>query len=171
MTDLAAAMADGAYDAAFVAVGAQVGRDASIPAGDSARVLDAVALLRTAADGEAPMLGRHVVVYGGGDTAMDAARTARRLGATDAVVVYRRTRDRMPAHDEEVTGAVEEGVRMRWLSTVSGATEGALTVERMVLDDSGFPQPTGEFDQLEADALVLALGQQPTWGCSRPWAT
>ena len=164
VTDLAAAMADGAYDAAFVAVGAQVGRDASIPAGDSARVLDAVALLRTAADGEAPMLGRHVVVYGGGDTAMDAARTARRLGATDAVVVYRRTRDRMPAHDEEVTGAVEEGVRMRWLSTVSGATEGALTVERMVLDDSGFPQPTGEFDQLEADALVLALGQQPDLG-------
>jgi len=161
VTDVAAAMADGGYEAAFVAVGAQVGRDASIPAGDSARVLDAIALLRTAADGEPPMLGRHVVVYGGGDTAMDAARTARRLGATDAVVVYRRTRGRMPAHDEEVTGAVEEGVRMRWLSTISRAGDGALTIEKMVLDDRGFPQPTGEFEQLEADALVLALGQQP----------
>jgi len=160
VTDVVAAMADGGYEAAFVAVGAQLGRGASIPAGDSARVLDAVALLRTAAGGDAPMLGRHVVVYGGGDTAMDAARTARRLGATDAVVVYRRTRDRMPAHDEEVTEAVEEGVRMRWLSTVSEAGDGALTIEKMELDDRGFPQPTGEFEQLEADALVLALGQQ-----------
>jgi len=161
VTDVAAAMAEGGFEAAFVAVGAQVGRDASIPAGDSARVLDAVSLLRTTAGGEPPRLGRHVVVYGGGDTAMDAARTARRLGATDAVVVYRRTRDRMPAHDEEVTGAVEEGVAMRWLATVAGAGDGALTIEKMVLDDQGFPQPTGEFEELEADALVLALGQQP----------
>ena len=54
---------------------------------------------------EPPQLGRRVAVYGGGDTAMDAARTARRLGATDAVVVYRRTRERMPAHDVEVEEA------------------------------------------------------------------
>ena len=66
-------------------------------------------------------LGRRVVVYGGGDTAMDAARTARRLGAEDAVVVYRRTRERMPANDEEVQDAVDEGVRLKWLSTIVGA--------------------------------------------------
>jgi len=160
VTDVAAAMAEGGYAAAFVAVGAQVGRDAAIPAGDATRVLDAVTLLHDMAGHEPPMLGRRVVVYGGGDTAMDAARTARRLGATDAIVVYRRTRDRMPAHDEEVAEAVEEGVRMRWLSTVTGSDNGALVIEKLVLGPDGFPQPTGELEQLEADSLVLALGQQ-----------
>jgi 2-oxoacid:acceptor oxidoreductase delta subunit (pyruvate/2-ketoisovalerate family) len=90
---------------------------------------------------------------------MDAARTARRLGASEAVVVYRRTRDRMPAHDVEVTEALEEGVQMRWLSTVKHAEAGKLLIEKMKLDDTGFPQPTGEFEELEADCLVLALGQ------------
>jgi NADPH-dependent glutamate synthase beta subunit-like oxidoreductase len=98
-------------------------------------------------------------VYGGGNTAMDAARTAKRLGATEAIVVYRRTRDRMPAHDIEVEEALEEGVLMRWLSTVKRVEEGRLVVERMELDESGFPQPTGETEELEADSLVLALGQ------------
>ena len=107
----------------------------------------------------APMLGRRVAVYGGGNTAMDAARTARRLGASEAVVVYRRTRERMPAHDTEVEEALEEGITMRWLSTVAHADEGKLLIEKMKLDDSGFPQPTGEFEELEADCLVLALGQ------------
>ena len=111
-------MRDGGFDAAFLAVGAQRGRHADIPAGDSARILDAVSLLRGTESDEPPVLGRRVVVYGGGDTAMDAARTARRLGAEDAVVVYRRTRERMPANVEEVEDAVDEGVRLRWLSTV-----------------------------------------------------
>jgi 2-oxoacid:acceptor oxidoreductase delta subunit (pyruvate/2-ketoisovalerate family) len=147
------------FDAAFVAVGAHVGRRAYIPAGDSARILDAVSLLRDMEDATPPMLGRRVAVYGGGNTAMDAARTARRLGASEAVVVYRRTRDRMPAHDIEVEEALDEGVTMRWLSTVKHADESKLLIERMRLDETGFPQPTGEFEELEADCLVLALGQ------------
>jgi 2-oxoacid:acceptor oxidoreductase delta subunit (pyruvate/2-ketoisovalerate family) len=151
--------AGGGFDAAFVAVGAHIGRRAYIPAGDSARILDAVSLLRGMEDGSPPMLGRRVAVYGGGNTAMDAARTARRLGATEAVVVYRRTRDRMPAHDMEVEEALDEGVTMRWLSTVKHADEGKLLIEKMKLDETGFPQPTGEFEELEADCLVLALGQ------------
>ena len=105
-------------------------------------------------------MGRRVVVYGGGDTAMDAARTAKRLGATDAVVVYRRTRERMPAHDIEVEEALEEGVLMKWLSTIKHAEDGRLVLEKMELDESGFPQPTGELEELEADSLVLALGQE-----------
>jgi 2-oxoacid:acceptor oxidoreductase delta subunit (pyruvate/2-ketoisovalerate family) len=147
------------FDAAFVAVGAHIGKRAYIPAGDSARIMDAVSLLHSVEDGTAPMLGRRVAVYGGGNTAMDAARTARRLGAAEAVVVYRRTRDRMPAHDIEVDEALEEGVTMRWLSTVAHADEGKLVIEKMRLDDTGFPQPTGEFEELSADCLVLALGQ------------
>jgi NADPH-dependent glutamate synthase beta subunit-like oxidoreductase len=162
--DLAAVVEEGGFDAAFVAVGAQRGRDPGVPAGDAARVLDAVTLLHDVEEGHAPKLGRRVVVYGGGDTAMDAARTAERLGATETVVVYRRTRDQMPAHAEEVDDASEEGVTLRWLSTVSGSRDGRLRLERMALDDAGFPRPTGEFDELEADALVLALGQDTDLG-------
>jgi 2-oxoacid:acceptor oxidoreductase delta subunit (pyruvate/2-ketoisovalerate family) len=159
VTDIRQAMAEGGYDAAFLAVGAQLGHRAYIPAGDSARILDALGLLHSVSGGEAPKLGRRVVVYGGGNTAMDAARTARRLGASEAIVVYRRTRERMPAHPIEVEEAMQEGVRMRWLSTITQAEGGRLTIEKMQLDESGFPQPTGEFEELAADSLVLALGQ------------
>ena len=65
----------------------------------------------------------------------------------------------MPAHDIEVEEALEEGVTMRWLSTVAQAEAGKLVIEKMKLDETGFPQPTGEFEELEADCLVLALGQ------------
>jgi 2-oxoacid:acceptor oxidoreductase delta subunit (pyruvate/2-ketoisovalerate family) len=160
VTDIRAEMRDGGFDAAFLAVGAQVGKRAYIPAGDSARILDAVSVLHSVAEGEPPLLGRTVAVYGGGDTAIDAARTARRLGATDAVIVYRRTRQRMPAHDIEVEEATEEGIRMMWLSTIARAEKGKLRIEKMRLDEQGFPQPTGEFTELDADCVVLALGQQ-----------
>jgi 2-oxoacid:acceptor oxidoreductase delta subunit (pyruvate/2-ketoisovalerate family) len=157
--DLAREISEGEHDAAFIAVGAHVGRRAYVPAGEAARVIDAVSLLAGLARGERPQLGRRVAVYGGGNTAMDAARTAKRLGATDAIVIYRRTRDRMPAHDIEVQEALEEGVLVRWLSTVTHVEQGALTVERMELDESGFPRPTGELETLAADSLILALGQ------------
>jgi NADPH-dependent glutamate synthase beta subunit-like oxidoreductase len=153
-------MEDGEFDAVFLAVGAHIAKRAYVPAGEAARVLDAVSLLHGMEDAEPPQLGRRVVVYGGGDTAMDAARTAKRLGATDAVVVYRRTRDRMPAHEVELEEAEQEGVKMRWLSTIKRADEGRLLLERMELDADGFPQPTGELEELEADSLVLALGQE-----------
>jgi 2-oxoacid:acceptor oxidoreductase delta subunit (pyruvate/2-ketoisovalerate family) len=158
--DIAQTMKDGGYDAAFLAVGAHIAKRAFIPAKDSSRILDAVAVLRSMEGEDQPMLGRRVVVYGGGNTAIDVARTAKRLGATEAVIVYRRTRERMPAHDFEVEEALQEGVMVKWLSTIKRAgDDGALTIEKMVLDDKGNPQPTGEFETLEADSLVLALGQ------------
>ncbi|MEO6704172.1 MAG: NAD(P)-binding protein [Jatrophihabitantaceae bacterium] len=158
--DVAAELAGGGFDAAFLAVGAQLSRRAYIPAGQSAKVIDALSLLARVAQGERPVLGRRVVVYGGGNTAMDAARTARRLGAEEALVVYRRTRDRMPANEIEVSEALGEGVQIRWLSTITAAAGGSITVERMELDADGHPQPTGELEQLSDDALILALGQQ-----------
>ena len=151
---------EGGFDAVFLAVGAHLGKRAYIPAGSAAHVLDAVSLLRSMEGEEKPLLGRRVVVYGGGNTAIDAARTAKRLGAEEAIIVYRRTRDRMPAHDFEVEEAEQEGVLMKWLSTIKRADEGKLVVERMELDETGFPQPTGEVEELEADSLVLALGQE-----------
>ena len=157
--DLVETMATGHFDAAFVAIGAQRGKNPEIPSGDAAKVLDAVSMLHGFEEGDGPVLGRRVVVYGGGDTAMDAARTAQRLGATETIVVYRRTRDRMPAHDEEVLDAQAEGVQMRWLSTVTRADGGRLMLETMTLDEKGVAVGTGEFEELEADSLVLALGQ------------
>ena len=147
------------FDAVFLAVGAHVGRRAYIPAGESARILDAVGLLHDMEDAGPPQLGRRVVVYGGGNTAIDAARTAKRLGAEEAVIVYRRTRERMPAHEFEVLEAEEEGILLRWLETITQAGDGRIVVEKMELDESGFPQPTGETEELEADTVILALGQ------------
>lgn len=158
--DILATMEGGAFQAAFLAVGAHLGKRAYIPAGSASHILDAVTLLRSMEGEEKPLLGRRVAIYGGGNTALDAARTAKRLGASDAIVVYRRTRDRMPAHDFEVEEALEEGVLMKWLSTIKQADEGRLVLEKMELDESGFPQPTGELEELEADSLVLALGQE-----------
>jgi len=160
VTNILDAMREGSFDAAFLAVGAHIGRRAYIPAGEAAHILDAVTLLRGMEGQERPLLGRRVVVYGGGNTAMDVARTAKRLGASEAIVVYRRTRERMPAHDSEVQEALEEGVMMKWLSTIRHAGEGRVLLEKMELDASGFPQPTGELAELQADSLVLALGQE-----------
>lgn len=158
VTDLAAEMKG--YDATFLAVGAHIAKRAFIPAKDSSRILDAVQVLRSMEGEDKPLLGRRVVVYGGGNTAVDVARTAKRLGATEAVIVYRRTRERMPAHDFEVEEALQEGVMVKWLSTIQQAGEGGeLKIEKMVLDAKGNPQPTGEFETLQADSLVLALGQ------------
>lgn len=157
--DLATEMTRGGFDAAFLGVGASLARRAYIPAGDAAHVLDAVTVLRSMEGEEQPLLGRRVVVYGGGNTAIDVARTAKRLGA-EPLVVYRRTRERAPAHQFEIEEAIEEGVHMKWLSTIAHADEGEIRIEKMKLDESGRPVPTGEFETVSADSVVLALGQE-----------
>jgi 2-oxoacid:acceptor oxidoreductase delta subunit (pyruvate/2-ketoisovalerate family) len=159
VADLLYTKSEGRYDAAFLAVGAHIGKRTFIPAGSASKILDAVSVLREMEGEDKPMLGRRVVVYGGGNTAMDVARTAKRLGAEEAIVVYRRTREKMPAHDSEVQEALQEGVMIKWLSTIRQAGDSTITVEKMELDEKGFPQPTGELETLEADSLVLALGQ------------
>jgi NADPH-dependent glutamate synthase beta subunit-like oxidoreductase len=159
VADILDEMQAGKFHAAFLAVGAHIGKRAYIPAGTSARILDAVSVLRSMEGAEAPKLGRRVIVYGGGNTALDVARTAKRLGAEEAIIVYRRTREKMPAHPFEVEEALEEGVLVKWLSTIKEAGDGSITVEKMALDAKGFPQPTGEFETLAADCVVLALGQ------------
>jgi NADPH-dependent glutamate synthase beta subunit-like oxidoreductase len=153
------AVLDEGFDAVLLAVGARLARRTYLPAGSASHVLDALAVLRATAEEDPPRLGRRVAVYGGGNTALDAARTARRLGAEEALVVYRRTRDRMPAHEQEVREAEEEGIRFRWLSTIEQVDAHGITVEEMELDETGFPQPTGRTSRLAADTVVLALGQ------------
>jgi NADPH-dependent glutamate synthase beta subunit-like oxidoreductase len=164
VTDLAAERAEGQFDAVFVAVGAHLSKHVDIPAQDASRIVDAVPFLRQVASGGHPVLGRRVAVYGGGNTAMDAARTARRLGAEDTLIVYRRTRAQMPAHEEEAAEAEQEGVRINWLHTITAFDGPELTVEVMQLDENGFPQPTGQLETLAADTLILAVGQDADTG-------
>jgi NADPH-dependent glutamate synthase beta subunit-like oxidoreductase len=91
---------------------------------------------------------------------MDAARVARRLGADDSVIVYRRSRDRMPAHEEEARDAEAEGITINWLRTITAFRGRELQVEVQELDDAGVPHGTGRFETLTADTVVLALGQR-----------
>ncbi len=156
--DLRAEMTAGRFDAAFVAVGAHLGKKTDIPARDAGKVLDAVSFLKSVEMGEQPRLGRRVAVYGGGNTAMDAARVARRLGV-EPLIIYRRDKDHMPAHAFEADEAVEEGIKIHWLRTIKSVGEGTVEIEVMALDKNGRPQPTGEIETLEADDLILALGQ------------
>jgi NADPH-dependent glutamate synthase beta subunit-like oxidoreductase/Pyruvate/2-oxoacid:ferredoxin oxidoreductase delta subunit len=158
--DLDGERREGGFDAVFVAVGAHLSKRVDIPAKDASRIVDAVSFLRSVASGDRPVIGRRVAVYGGGNTAMDAARVARRLGANDALIVYRRTRAQMPAHEEEAEEAEREGVRINWLHTITAFDGPELTVEAMELDENGFPQPTGRFETLAADTVILALGQE-----------
>ncbi|MGC4152947.1 MAG: NAD(P)-binding protein [Propionicimonas sp.] len=158
--DLMADQAEGGFDACFVAIGAHLSRRVDIPGQDAGRIVDAVSFLRGVASGERPIIGRKVAVYGGGNTAMDAARVARRLGAEESIVIYRRTEEQMPAHSEEKEGAVREGVTMNWLRTISSVDQEDLTVEIMELDENGRAVGTGRFEKLQADTVILALGQE-----------
>ncbi len=158
--DISAAFAAEKFDAVFVAVGAHLARRIDIPAHAAGRILDAVSVLRDVETGaEPPQLGRRVIVYGGGNTAMDVARTAKRLGVEEAMIVYRRSRNEMPAHDFEAVEAEQEGVLIHWLRTIKQIDADTFTVEKMTIDDNGRPRPTGEFETLKADTLILALGQ------------
>ncbi len=150
------------FQAVFLAIGAHKSKHVNIPAREAGKIFDAIGFLRDAADApEAAQakVGRRVAVYGGGNTAMDAARTALRLGAEETVIIYRRDQAKMPAHISELNEALEEGVRVQWLSTIKEMGEDDIEIELMELDDKGFPQPTGKFEKVKADTLILALGQ------------
>ena len=158
VTDVLAEKAAGGFDAVFLAIGAHLGKKTEIPARDSGKMLDAISFLADVAKGEPPKLGRRVAIYGGGNTAMDAARVAKRLGH-DPLIIYRRDRAHMPAHDFEAEEALAEGVKIHWLRTIKNIEETSFTVEVMELDGDGKPRPTGKTETIDADSLVLALGQ------------
>lgn len=157
--DVLAEKQAGGFDAVFMAIGAHLAKKVDIPAREAGKILDAVSYLSAVERGEAPKLGRRVAIYGGGNTAMDASRTARRLGAEEVMIIYRRDRDHMPAHAFEADEAIEEGVKINWLRTIRNIDSTTMTVEEMALDENGRPQPTGRFETLNADSLILALGQ------------
>ncbi len=157
------------YDAVFVSVGAHKGSTMGIDGEDLPGVLDGVDLLRNINLGHKVKVGKRVMVIGGGNVAMDAARTAVRLGA-DVTVVYRRTRNEMPASDEEIDEALEEGMKIEFLTNPTGvaASDSGLkvTLVRMKLgkvDESGRRRPEpidGSEYTAEFDCVVKALGQE-----------
>jgi NADPH-dependent glutamate synthase beta subunit-like oxidoreductase len=149
----------GDFDAVFVAIGAHVSKKINIPAREAGRIMDAVSYLHDVGEGKQLNLGRRVAVYGGGNTAMDAARTAKRMGAKDTMIIYRRDMKSMPALPFEAEEAMEEGVKINWLRTIKEIDVDKITIEKMKLDENNKPVPTGEFETLEADSLILALGQ------------
>jgi formate dehydrogenase (NADP+) beta subunit len=157
--DVLAEKEAGAFDAVFVAIGAHISKHVDIPARDAGKMLDAVSFLASAEKGEVPKLGRRVAVYGGGNTAMDVARVAKRLGAEEALIIYRNDRAHMKAHDFEASEAIEEGVKINWLRTIKAIDETTYTVEVMEIGEDGRPHGTGRMETLEADTLVMALGQ------------
>lgn len=167
VSDLSQEQVEGRFDAVFVAIGAHLSRRVDIPAMDASRIVDAVSFLRDVASGVRPEVGSKVAVYGGGNTAMDAARVARRLGAEESIIVYRRAMEQMPAHAVEREEAMAEGVQMNWLRTIASVDESDLTVEIMQLDENGKPHGTGRFEHLEADTVILALGQESDSGFLR----
>ena len=152
---------NGGFDAVFVAIGAHLAKKVNIPAQEASKILDAVSFLKDADENseDKPLLGRRVAIYGGGNTAMDAARTAKRLGADEAMIIYRRDREHMPAHEFEADEALSEGVKIHWLSSIKNMETSSITVEKMQVID-GKAVPTGEYETLEADSLILALGQE-----------
>lgn len=164
--DLEATIHEGGFHATFLAVGAHLARRIDIPGVDAKRILDAATFLSRMESSFPYKLGRRVAVYGGGNTAIDVARTAERLGA-EPVIIYRRDAAQAPAFKEEVAEAAEEGVRFHWLRAITKADHEKLTVEVMEMDEQGKPTPTGRFETIEADTVILALGQKADTGFLR----
>jgi len=148
----------GGFDAMFIAIGAHISKKIDIPARDAGQILDALTFLKDTEAGQAPKLGRKVAIYGGGNTAMDAARVAKRLGY-EPLIIYRRDREHMPAHSFEADEALAEGVKINWLRSIKELNGSSITVEIIRVNAEGKPEGTGEYETLEADSLILALGQ------------
>ena len=155
------------FQAVFVAIGAQDGATLGIDGEDHESVINGLEFLRSVKQGTPSSLGEKVYVIGGGNTAIDVARTARRQGA-EATILYRRTEQEMPARAEEVAAAREEGVNIQFLCApvnISGDDK-KVTCRQMKLgapDDSGRrrPVPTDDADfQLDYDTVVVAVGQE-----------
>ena len=160
VNDVLAEKAAGTFDAVFLGIGAQVANHLDIPAMDGGKIIDAVTLMEQVEQGRAPSLGRVVGIVGGGNTAMDAARIAKRLGAEEAVIIFRFDKAQMEAHPYEAMEAFAEGVKIKWLSTVKQFGEDEIVVEQMeMLPDGSGCVGTGQFQTLKTDSLVLAVGQ------------
>ena len=160
------------FDAVLVAIGAWNSSKMRVQGEDLEGVWGGIDMLREVALGFSPNIGKNVAVCGGGNTAMDACRTAVRLGAENVYVIYRRTKDEMPADPQEILESEEEGVVYKYLTNPieftgeNGKLTGAL-LQKMRLgepDESGRRRPEpieGETETLSLDTVIMAIGQYP----------
>jgi len=153
------------YDAVLAATGAWVGSKTGAPTDESTPIIDGVTFLEQINTGQQLSIGQKVVVVGGGNTAVDAARAARRLGAREVTMFYRRTKSEMPASPDEIEDALEEGVQIEFLVAPVEIKKDQLVCNRMMLgekDKSGRPRPIpikGSEFATDFDLLVEAVGQ------------
>ena len=162
------------YKGFYLAIGAQKSAKLRIPGEELEGVLGGVDFLREVNLGNKPDIGRRCAVIGGGNVAMDVCRSAVRLGAEETYVFYRRSEAEMPADPEEVREAMEEGVKFRFLSAPveiigTDSRVSAIKIEKMELgepDERGRRKPvgTGEFEIVEIDSVIGAVGQTVDWG-------
>ncbi|MFZ3091194.1 MAG: FAD-dependent oxidoreductase [Nitrospirota bacterium] len=165
---------DEGFEAVLIAVGAQLSRSLPITGTDVEGVFQGVSFLKRAGLGERLDLGKRVIVIGGGNVAMDAARTARRLGA-DVTIVYRRTRNEMPAIHEEIVAAEEEGVKFKFLAApVCVISKDEKVTGLQVIDVASVSDESGRFDLkyvegsesiIDAETVIAAVGQASDNAC------
>lgn len=159
------------YDAVIVAIGAWQSMGLRCEGADLSGVYGGIDFLEAVALGNPPKIGKSVAIVGGGNTAMDACRTAVRLGAENVYVVYRRTRAEMPAEDIEIEEAIEEGVEFKFLTNpdvILGENGHVTGIKLQVMelgepDESGRRSPVpveGKFEELSVDTVISALGQR-----------
>lgn len=159
------------YDAVILAAGAWNSSKMRVEGEEHPAVVGGIDFLRTVALGAPMDIGKNVAVVGGGNTAMDACRTAVRLGAENVYVIYRRTRDEMPAEDVEILEAEEEGVQFKYLTSPIAFSDAdgkvCATLQKMQLgapDQSGRRRPepiAGATEALTLDTVIMAIGQYP----------
>jgi len=155
------------FDAVFIGIGAGEGIKMGIPGEDLPFVLSGIKLLNDVASGKRPDLGQGVCVIGGGNTAIDCARTSLRLGASNVSILYRRTRDEMPASEKEIEEAIEEGIKIEFLVAPSRVLPDGIECIKMKLgepDSSGRRRPVpipGSGFKIKADTIIPAIGQRP----------
>ena len=150
------------YDAVYLAIGASVASSVDLDVESGANIWSAVDLFQRIEDNpdNLPNLGKTVVVYGGGNTAIDAARTALRLGAKEVRIVYRRTINNMPAHETEIQDALSEGIEILCLRTIESVGQNKVILNKMNYDEeSGILSKSGETEMIIADSVILAVGQ------------
>ena len=159
------------YDAVLLAVGAWKSSGVGCPGEELEGVLGGIDFLRQVNLGQAPGIGKRVAVVGGGNTAMDACRTAVRCGAEEVYVVYRRTRAEAPAEDLEIEEAIEEGVTFKFLTNPAEilGEDGKVKAVRLQIMELGEPDASGRrspvpvegrFELLEVDTVIAAIGQK-----------
>ena len=163
------------YEAVFIAIGAWASRRMRIPGENLKGVWEGIDFLRRFHDENPPEIGDNVVVVGGGNTAIDAARSSLRLGAKNVTIMYRRSRQEMPANEEEIIAAEEEGVKFLFLAApvkIIGENGRAKQIEYIKMrltapDPSGRRRPEpipGSETLMNADTIITAIGQYPDLG-------